>query len=174
MYFRGLYSQQVDDNLKNVFNLWHNSFLVNFSCIRTLISHLEKLFVLAECPAGRVIHLSHFPTLPDHWLSSSSQAHRTRAARSCPLPGAKQLILELSCYVSTSSNHWPVPMRTWECCCRHCPVHNNEHRWGAAAVQWVSCMCASCTKETNRETSASRGLVLSWTVPEFDLIWWTW
>ncbi len=51
---------------------------------------------------GCVIHLSHFPTLPAHWPSSSSQAYRASAARRCPLPGAKQLILELSCYVSTS------------------------------------------------------------------------
>ncbi len=32
--------------------------------------------------------------------------------------------------------------------------------------------CASCTEETNRETSVSCGPMLSWIVLKFDLIWW--
>lgn len=115
------------------------------------------------------------PTFP-HFQTTAClhpAAYRARAAKSCPLPAAKQLILELSCYVSMSSTRWPVPMRMWEHCCCHCPVHN-ECRCRTTTVQCESAACASCTKETHKETSVSCGPTFSWTAPKFDLIWWTW
>ncbi len=139
----------------------YSSSLLNIISLEIVITHCQWISSTWESCLSWLNVLFTSPIFPH--FQPTGRPHPAKPTEPELPGGAKQLILKLSCYVSTSSTRWPVPMRTWELCCCHCPDHNNEHRCATAAGQWVCC-CMCQLHWRNKQ----RNIRFMWTNAQLD------